>query len=157
MGFSLGRLDDTVDARAWLSVVRDAAGRIQAFSSWLPLGGDGIALDLVRRSPGAPAGAMDLCLAETLEEARRRGLRTASLGSVPMRDAGGAPDGVVARRVRAALYRHGAGGYRYDSLARFKSKFAPTWVDRDVAFPGSLAAPRVLAALAAVHHRQGRE
>jgi hypothetical protein len=42
-------------------------------------------------------------------------------------------------------------------LARFKSKFAPTWVDRDVAFPGSLAAPRVLAALAAVHHRQGRE
>ncbi len=157
MGFSLGRLDETVDVRAWLTVVRDPQGRIQAFSSWLPLGADGIALDLVRRSPQAPPGAMDLCLAETLEEARRRGVRTASLGSVPMRDsAGSAPDGVVAHRVRAVLYRHGAGGYRYESLARFKSKFAPTWVDRDVAFPGSLAAPRVLAALAAVH-RQGRE
>jgi phosphatidylglycerol lysyltransferase len=101
---------------------------------------------------------MDLCLAETLEEARRRGLRTASLGSVPMRDTEGhAPDGAVAKRVRAAVYRHGAGGYRYDSLARFKSKFAPTWADRDVAFPGSLAAPRVLAALAAVHLRQAPE
>lgn len=157
MGFSLGRLDDTVDARTWLTVVRDPQGCIQAFSSWLPLGADGIALDLVRRSPQASPGAMDLCLAETLEEARRRGVRIASLGSVPMRDsAASAPDGVVAHRVRTTLYRHGAGGYRYDSLARFKSKFAPTWVDRDVAFPGSLAAPRVLAALAAVHW-QGRE
>jgi phosphatidylglycerol lysyltransferase len=156
MGFSLGRLDDAVDARTWLTVVRDAGCRIHAFSTWLPMGADGIALDLVRRSPQARPGAMDLCLAETLEEARRRGMRTASLGSVPMRDvAGSAPDGRLARRLRAILYRHGAGGYRYDSLARFKGKFAPTWVDRDVAFPGSLAAPRALAALAAVHS-QGR-
>jgi phosphatidylglycerol lysyltransferase len=158
MGFSLGRLEDTVDARAWLTVVRNDQGRIQAFSSWLPLSDDGIALDLVRRHPEAPGGATDLCLVETLEEARRRGLRIASLGSVPCRDAAqSAPDGVVAHRVRAALYRRGAGGYRYESLARFKHKFAPTWVDRDIAFPGGLAAPRVLAALAAVHWGGSRD
>ena len=154
MGFSLGRLEDTVDTRAWLTVVRDGSGTVQAFSSWLPLGAAGIALDLVRRSPQAPAGAMDLCLAHTLEEARQRDVRTASLGLVPMKDAtGSAPDGPLARRVRATLYRRGAGGYRYESLTRFKSKFAPSWADRDVAFRGGLAAPRVLAALAAVHRR----
>jgi phosphatidylglycerol lysyltransferase len=152
MGFSLGRLDDTVDAGAWLTVVRGSSGAIQAFSSWLPLGRDGIALDLVRRHPQAPGGAMDLCLAETLEEARRRGLRVASLGSVPCRDANlSAPDGRIARTVRAALYRRGIGGYQYDSLARFKDKFAPTWMDRDVALPRGLAAARVLVALLAVH------
>ncbi len=152
MGFSLGRLDDAVDAGAWLTVVRGPSGAIRAFSSWLPLGPDGIALDLVRRHPQAPAGAMDLCLAETLEKARRRGLRVASLGSVPCRDANlSAPDGRLARRVRAALYRRGIGGYQYVSLARFKDKFAPTWVDRDVALPRGLAAARVLVALLAVH------
>ncbi len=43
------------------------------------------------------------------------------------------------------------GGYQYVSLARFKDKFAPTWVDRDVALPRGLAAACVLVALLAVH------
>jgi lysylphosphatidylglycerol synthetase-like protein (DUF2156 family) len=158
LGFSLGRLADTIDSRAWLTVVRGPSGDIVAFSSWLPLGSQGLALDLLRRHPDAPAGAMDLCLAETMEEARRRRLRVVSLGSVPFRDGdAGTTDGRLAHRMRSVLYRHGAGGYRYESLARFKSKFAPTWVDRDVAFRGGLAAPRVLAALVAVHRGQARD
>jgi phosphatidylglycerol lysyltransferase len=152
MGFSLGRFHETVDADAWLVVVRGPGGAVHAFSSWLRLGSDGIALDLVRRHPQAGPGAVDLCLAEALLEARRRGLRIASLGSVPFRDTtGDAPDGRLARAVRRAVHRRGAGGYSYRSLARFKNKFAPRWESRDIAYGGGLGVPRVLAALLAVH------
>jgi len=152
MGFSLGRFQETVDPDAWLVVVRGPRGGVHAFSSWLRLGADGIALDLVRRHPQAGPGAVDLCLTEALFEARRRGLRVASLGSVPCRDSlDDAPDGALARRVRRILFGHGAAGYRYSSLARFKNKFAPRWESRDIAYSCGLSSPRVLAALLAVH------
>jgi phosphatidylglycerol lysyltransferase len=152
MGFSLGRFQETVDPGAWLVVVRGPGGTVHAFSTWLRLGNDGIALDLVRRHPQAGPGAVDLCLTESLFEARRRGLRVASLGSVPCRDAAGdAPDGRLAHAVRRLLYAHGVAGYRYQSLARFKKKFAPRWESRDIALGGGASTPRVLGALIAVH------
>lgn len=152
MGFSLGRFQETVDPGAWLVVVRGPGGTIHAFSSWLRLGADGIALDLVRRLPQAAAGAVDLCLAEALLEAQRRGMRIASLGAVPCRDSlDDAPDGRIAHRVRRLLYRRGLGGYRYQTLGRFKNKFAPRWESRDVAFARGPGGLRVLGALLAVH------
>jgi lysylphosphatidylglycerol synthetase-like protein (DUF2156 family) len=157
LGFSLGRFGETIDSNALLTVVRAPSGDIQAFSTWLRLGEDGIGLDLIRRSPDASAGAVDLCIAATLEEARRRGLRSASLGLVPFRDGG---DNVVcggrlASRVRSMLFTRCIRGYRYQTLARFKGKFAPRWEPRDISFPRAFAAPRVLAALLAVHLRSG--
>ncbi|HEY2703314.1 MAG TPA: DUF2156 domain-containing protein [Candidatus Dormibacteraeota bacterium] len=157
MGFSLGRFQETVDPGAWLVVVRGPGGVVHAFSSWLRLGHDGIALDLVRRHPRAGPGAVDLCLTEALLEAQRRGMRVASLGSVPCRDsAGDAPDGRLARAVRRVLYGHGLGGYQYRSLARFKNKFAPRWESRDIALRGGPSSLRVLGALLAVHAGRSR-
>jgi phosphatidylglycerol lysyltransferase len=151
MGFSMGRLEETIDRQAWLTVVRHADGSIHAFSSWLRMGEDGLALDMVRRRPDAGPGAVDLCLAETLQEAQRRGLRRASLGSVPFRDTlGDAPDGRVSRWIRGRLHRSKLHGYCYGSLASFKQKFAPDWVSRDIAFPRGTAL-LVLLALVRVH------
>lgn len=151
MGFSLGRLDETVDPDAWLTVVRDGDGVIHAFSSWLPLGADGIALDLLRRRPKARAGAVDLCLAETLAEARRAGIRCASLGAVPFRDSlGDSPDGRLGALLRRWLFGTHLCGYRYPSLAAFKEKFAPVWLSRDVAYDPR-AALRSLVGLLGVH------
>jgi lysylphosphatidylglycerol synthetase-like protein (DUF2156 family) len=152
MGFSLGRFQETVDPGAWLVVVRGPGGTIHAFSSWLRLGDDGIALDLVRRHPQAGPGAVDLCMVEALLEAQRRGMRVASLGAVPSRDKlDDAPDGRIAHAVRRLLYSRGLAGYRYQTLGRFKNKFAPRWESRDVAFARGPAGLRVLAALLAVH------
>lgn len=151
MGFSMGRLDDTVDNGALLTIVRDETGRVDAFSSWLRMGDDGLALDLVRRRSDAKRGAVDLCLAHTLEEAQRRGLQRASLGSVPFRDTlGDARDGRLTRWLRARMYRSRVRGYCFGSLGDFKQKFAPTWVSRDIAFPRGVA-PLVLFALIRVH------
>ena len=151
MGFSMGRLEETIDPHAWVAMVRHSKGDVHAFSSWLRMGEGGLALDMVRRRPDAAPGAVDLCLTETLLEAQRRGLRRASLGSVPFRDTlGDAPDGRLSRWVRARLHRSKLHGYCYGSLAAFKQKFAPDWVSRDVAFPRG-AAILVLVALMRVH------
>ncbi|HZS13379.1 MAG TPA: DUF2156 domain-containing protein [Candidatus Dormibacteraeota bacterium] len=156
LGFSVGRFGEILDADATVSVVRGADGRAQAFTTWLRLGGHGIALDMFRRSPVAPAGAMDLCIAAALDAARARGLRVASLGVAPFRDSthdGDAPDGRLARSLRHWLFRHGTFGYDYRSLARFKDKFAPRWEMRDVAVSRGLGSIAVPAALALVHFR----
>jgi lysylphosphatidylglycerol synthetase-like protein (DUF2156 family) len=158
MGFSVGRFGETIDGSALLTVVRAPSGEIEAFSTWLRLGEGGIGLDLIRRRPDASPGANDLCLAATLEAARQRGLRVASLGMVPFRDAGEhlACGGRIASRVRSVLFTRCIGGYRYRTLARFKDKFGPRWEPRDIAFPRGFAAPRVLVGLIAVHLRRSR-
>jgi phosphatidylglycerol lysyltransferase len=150
LGFSLGRFGETVDARGLLTVVRDVQGGAQAFTSWLRLD-HGIALDMFRRRPHAPPGAMDLCITATLEAGRHRGLQVASLGVAPFRDTGAEAGGRIAASIRGWLFRHGSFGYDYRSLARFKGKFAPRWEPRDIAVPRGPGALLVPVALALVH------
>lgn len=152
MGFSLGRLGDRVDTNTRYTVARDRSGRVHAFCSWVRMGGDGIALDLVRRRPDAAPGAVDLCIVDAIERARAEGLARLSLGSVPFRESrGDAPDGPLARRLRAALYRRGCGGYSYRGLSHFKAKFATGWESRDLVLPGGPSSALAIAALVRLH------
>ena len=154
LGFSVGRFTDPVDPGGWFTVVRDRSRRIDAFTAWLPLGADGMAVDMMRRHPHAHAGAMDLCIVAALQHARARGLTRASLGVAPFRDqCGTAVDGRLAAAVRRLLFRSGTGGYRYAGLARFKAKFAPHWESRDVAVPRGLTGLGVPIGLLLVHFR----
>jgi len=154
MGFSLGRLRDVVDSSTRYTVARDQSGRVHAFCSWVRMGDDGIALDLIRRRPDAAAGAVDLCITTAIERARSEGLARVSLGSVPFRESlGDAPDGRLARRVRAQLYQRGYRGYSYRGLSHFKAKFATRWESRDLAVPRGVRGLLALAALIRLHSR----
>lgn len=152
MGFSLGRFGEVVDRATWYTVARDRDGRPHAFCSWLRLGTDAIALDLIRRRPDAAPGAVDLCLTAAIERARELGLGRVSLGLVPLRDSlGDAEDGRLRRWVRRRLYERGVGGYRYRGLAHFKGRFATRWETRDVVLPRGLALVLAAAALLRLH------
>jgi phosphatidylglycerol lysyltransferase len=152
MGFSLGRLRDLVDTTTRYTIARDQSGRVHAFCSWIRMGNDGIALDLIRRRPDAAAGAVDLCIVTAIERARSDGLARVSLGSVPFRESlGDAPDGRLARGLRARLYQHGYAGYSYRGLSHFKAKFATHWGSRDIAVPRGPSSVLALAALARLH------
>jgi phosphatidylglycerol lysyltransferase len=154
MGFSLGRLRD-VDGTTRYTVARDGNGRVHAFCSWIQMGDDGMALDLIRRRPDAAAGAVDLCIVTAIERSRADGQARVSLGSVPFRETlGDAPDGRLARDVRAHLYEHGCWGYSYRGLSHFKAKFATHWESRDVAVPRGLSGLLALAALVRLHSGQ---
>ena len=152
MGFSLGRFGEVVDAATWYTVARDGDGRPHAFCSWVRLGSDAIALDLIRRRPGAAPGAVDLCLTAAIDRARELGLGRVSLGLVPFRDSlGDAEDGRLARSVRRRVYEHGVRGYSYRGLAHFKSKFATHWETRDVVLPRGPELVLAAAALLRLH------
>jgi lysylphosphatidylglycerol synthetase-like protein (DUF2156 family) len=157
LGFSMRRLRDLRAADAVVSIVTTPDRRVVAFTSWHPLG-DGVGLDLMRRSATAPAGAMDLSIDAQLRAARDAGMRIASLGSVPMRDI---VDDIavrpLARRARRRLYARGAGGYNYASLAAFKQKFGARWESRMIATGGGrLVVPLAIAALVRLHFADSR-
>jgi lysylphosphatidylglycerol synthetase-like protein (DUF2156 family) len=153
MGFSLGRLrDDAENSSTRYTVARDRNGRVHAFCSWIRMGDDGLALDLIRRRPDAAAGAVDLCVVTAIERSREDGLARVSLGSVPFRESlGDAPDGRLAQAVRARVYQHGVWGYSYRGLSHFKAKFATGWESRDLALPRGLSSLLALAALVRLH------
>jgi phosphatidylglycerol lysyltransferase len=151
MGFSLGRLRD-VDSTTRYTVARDRNGRVHAFCSWIEMGDEGMALDLIRRRPDAAAGAVDLCIVTGIERSRADGRARVSLGAVPFRETlGDPPDGRLAREIRAHLYEHGFWGYSYRGLSHFKAKFATRWESRDVAVPRGLSGLLALAALIRLH------
>jgi lysylphosphatidylglycerol synthetase-like protein (DUF2156 family) len=152
MGFSVGRLREVVAATTRYTVARDRSGRVHAFCSWVRMGSDGVALDLIRRRPDAAAGAVDLCIITAIERTRSDGLARLSLGSVPFREGlGDAPDGCLARALRARVYQHGHKGYNYRGLSHFKAKFATHWESRDVAVPPGPSGLLALAALIRLH------
>jgi lysylphosphatidylglycerol synthetase-like protein (DUF2156 family) len=154
LGFSMRRLRDLRHADAAISIVTALDGRIVAFTSWHAMAG-GVGLDLMRRAGDAPAGAMDLSIDAELRTARAAGVGFASLGSVPMRDqVDDVPVSGIARRVRRRVYRRGANGYNYRSLAAFKQKFGVCWESRMIAVGGgklALALPLVMAAVVRLH------
>jgi lysylphosphatidylglycerol synthetase-like protein (DUF2156 family) len=152
MGFSLGRLREPVDSATRYTVARDQSGRVHAFCSWIRMGDDGVALDLIRRRPDAAAGAVDLCIVTAIERTRGDGLARLSLGSVPFRDSlDDAPDGRLAHAVRNRLYQRGCHGYSYRGLSHFKAKYATRWESRDLAVPRGVSGALALAALIRLH------
>lgn len=159
MGFSLGRLGEMIDSKTWLTVAQDeVTEQVHAFCTWLRIGSDGVALDMVRRRPDAAPGAVDMCVVAAIDEGRRLQLTRLSLGSVPFRDSlGDAPESRILRLGRAYIYRRGLAGYRYANLAQFKSKFATRWCSRDIALPHGVGAFAALGALAKLHTKQREE
>lgn len=76
LGFTLGRFDpDRLEVQE--TYVAEAEGAVQAFITWLPYdAGRAAVLDLMRRGPECPPGAMELLIARSLEDLRDRGFRT---------------------------------------------------------------------------------
>ncbi len=145
-GFSAARVRSQPVAAAV-----DGSGRVHAFITLLPTYADGgMALDLMRRAPEAAPGAMELLLARAAERLREGDYIYLSLGLAPLAGVGGAEHGLAGKGLDY-LFRNLDGVYRYQSLHRFKDKFAPRWEDRYLLYPGPLALPSVLVALARVH------
>jgi len=124
---------------------------VHAFITLLPTYADGgMALDLMRRAPEAAPGAMELLLARSAAHLREGSYTYFSLGLAPLAGVGGAEHGLAGKGLDY-LFRNLDGVYRYQSLHRFKDKFAPRWEDRYLLYPGPLALAPVLVALARVH------
>jgi phosphatidylglycerol lysyltransferase len=156
-GFCMGRFDAHRLRDVWLLAAwNDAARRIEAFTTWVPVPARlGWALDMGRRRQDATPGAMDLLVVRAVQSARERGdamlsLSLSALAMVPgerMCDAGTPPVKVAPERAREFLMQHLARFYDFKGLFRWKRRFDPSFEDRYLVYPSALELPRVALAL----------
>jgi phosphatidylglycerol lysyltransferase len=106
----------------------------------------GWTLDLMRRTPDAPPGVMELLLVRAIERFRASGAQLVSLGMVAMADT---------RQEMTASQRQLA-GFVTDrlhllesrrSLFNFKQKFQPRWESRYIVTGTTLALPKIALAI----------
>ena len=151
LSYSLGTLSTLTDPDITVGLAFAAAGRLEAFVSWLPVPArKGWTLDLMRRRPDSVYGAIEALIVKSIEEAAGKGIDEVSLGVAPRVIAAGDASGAVDRALRTMYW--GLDRFqRSQTLARFKAKFCPSWEDRYLAVPGASTLPEVLLALVLAH------
>ena len=153
-GFSmaLGRLVDPADPDAVLVVARQD-GVIRAFLQFVPWGGDGMSLDVMRRDRTADPGVNELMIVDALRAAPELGVKRVSLNFAAFRSAFERGERLGAGPMERAWYRvlkFASRWFQIESLYRFNAKFQPEWAPRFVVYPATRDMPRIaLAALEA--------
>jgi phosphatidylglycerol lysyltransferase len=130
MGFTISQFDRA--ALCWLpvSVAVNPDGKALAFTTFRKTGVDGgWVLDLMRRSPDGPPGAVEGCIAEGAVEFKNAGSKTLSLGLAPLAGLSGS-SAVFEERLLARGGKVVRPWYDVSGLAKFKNKFDPNWVPR---------------------------
>jgi len=153
-GFSLGYFQEDYLSRFRTAVVRDAQGKILAFSNiWESPGEGQVSVDLMRYLKDSPPGLMDYLFIQMILKAQEEGFKTFDLGMAPF---AGLPDRELApvwNRLGSALFRHGEDFYNFQGLRQYKNKFSPRWEPRFIALQGGLTVPRTLVDLTSLINR----
>ncbi|HSS93444.1 MAG TPA: phosphatidylglycerol lysyltransferase domain-containing protein, partial [Candidatus Dormibacteraeota bacterium] len=151
LSYSLGTLSTLTDPDITVGLAFSAAGRLEAFVSWLPVPvRKGWTLDLMRRRPDSVYGVMEALIVRSIEQAAGGGVAEVSLGVAPRVIPAGDAPGAADRALRAMFW----GLDRFErsrTLHHFKAKFNPCWEDRYLALPGAATLPEVLVALVRAH------
>ncbi len=116
--------------RRYFGVWRDGDAEPAAAVTLVPgWAGRGWGVDVMARHPEAPAGAMDLLLADLAVHLGGEGAERLSLGACPMQVGTGLGPHRGLRRVFRYLHDSRLGNrlFRFAGLSHFKAKFAPTW------------------------------
>jgi lysyl-tRNA synthetase class 2 len=153
-GFSmaLGRVGSPGDEDCVIATAM-CDGTLRAVLHFVPWGGDGLSLDLMRRDRSAQPGLNDFLIVEAIKAAPDLGVKRISLNFAVFRAAlergeriGAGP---VLRAWRSILLFLSK-WFQIESLYKFNAKFNPVWQPRFFVFPTAKDAPRIaLAALEA--------
>ena len=147
-GFSmaLNRTQDPADGRVLVVTAHDPAGRILGVLSLVPWGRRKVSLDLMRRSPDAPNGLVELMVTALMEQARSFGMRTVSLNFCMFRrvyaDAARVGSGALTRfnySVLGTLDRF----WQLERLYVSNQKFEPEWFPRFFCLEDAVSLPQV--------------
>lgn len=140
-GFSMasGRVADPSDPDVLLVEAFGPAGEACGLLTFAPWGPDGLSLDVMRRSPQAPAGLTEFMIGTVAAVAPTLGVRRASLNFVVFRETleSGARLGAgTGQRARRAVLRGVSSFVQIESLHRFSRTFEPDWVPRLLCWSG---------------------
>lgn len=139
-GFAMGYFTPEYMQLCRISVVRDAAGTIQAFANLVPADFDKeeATYDLLRRSKGSPGNINDFLLMELIERLAAEGYSRLNLGLCPLVGLSSIEKerrGIVDNLLHFA-YANGDRFYSFSGLKRFKAKYEPEWQERYLGYQG---------------------
>lgn len=139
-GFSmaLGRLGDPADGRCVMVECLDSDGQRKALLSFVPWGGKGLSLDLMRRDRDGDNGLIEFMVIDLVRQGSALGIEQVSLNFAMFRSvferAGrlGAGPVLRAQRVLLSLFSR---WWQIESLYRANAKYRPVWEPRYLIFP----------------------
>ena len=143
---ALNRTQDPADGRVLVVTARDPAGQLLGVLSLVPWGRRKVSLDLMRRSPDAPNGLVELMVTTLMEQASGLGVRTVSLNFCMFRrvyaDAERVGSGALTRlnySVLGTLDRF----WQLERLYVSNQKFEPEWFPRFFCLEDPVSLPQV--------------
>ncbi|MFD4971085.1 phosphatidylglycerol lysyltransferase domain-containing protein [Streptomyces sp. NPDC058424] len=153
-GFSmaLGRIGDPADGECLIATAhkQDAEpgeyGDLKAILHFVPWGGDGVSLDLMRRDRSADPGMNELLIVAALQAAPKLGITRISLNFAMFRSALARGEKIGAGPVLRAwrgLLVFLSRWFQIESLYKFNAKFQPRWEPRFVVYRSSSDLPRI--------------
>ncbi|MCX4681178.1 phosphatidylglycerol lysyltransferase domain-containing protein [Streptomyces sp. NBC_01433] len=134
-GFSmaLGRLGDPQDGRCVMLVCRDADGQPRALLNFVPWGGDGLSLDLMRRDRNSDNGLFEFMVLELIRRAGDLGITQVSLNFAMFRavfERGSRIGAGPVLRLWRSLLTFFSRWWQIESLYRANAKYRPIWEPR---------------------------
>ena len=152
-GFSMGRFDPCGDPEQVTALAVDAANKVHAFVTFVPIyGRNGWGLDLMRRSKEGAPGTMELLLARSIEYFKCAGADMVSLGLAPLNNISHTDKAFVDNSIDFLTHFFSNQG-KDGSLFNFKKKFQPCWESRYVVFSNTLNLPKAGWAIYHAHQR----
>jgi lysyl-tRNA synthetase class 2 len=146
---ALGRFGQRRDDNGAVVVARGPDGAPLGLLSFAPWGDDALSLDLMRRSPEAENGIVELMVTTLMADAERLGISKISLNFAAFRSTFARGErlgaGFLLRGWRAILLA-ASRFVQIESLYRANSKFQPEWVPRFLVYPGVTDIPKVATA-----------
>ncbi len=134
-GFALGSYDRNYMKNCRLHLLYDASGQLIAFANEIrSYNPEQSTIDLMRHKLKTETGAMDYLFLSMIEYTYLKGIAEFSLGIAPLaglKDEGPKP---VEQRFLSYVGTLGFGGFAFEGLRRYKSKFEPRWEDRYMAY-----------------------
>jgi len=156
LGFSLGWFDEDYIGGCDLMVLRSPTGHVEAFANIISeYHADEATIDLMRYSPSAPSGTMDLLFIRLFEWARDAGYASFNLGLSALAGVGERPDDPAIERLLQLVYEYGNRFYGFQGLHEYKAKFSPVWQPRYLVFEASTDLPAVFSAIVQANDGKG--
>lgn len=157
MTFDMGAFSIARIRNYGASLAIDAAGKVEAFSTWMPYGqGKGRCLDLMRCRLEARGTMMDFLIVSSIEYFRAKGIEEVSLGNAPLANIENDMNRLVPEeKAIRYLFENFKRLYGYKSLFDFKKKYNPQWQGRYVAYAGIHDLPGVVMAVVRLHIPRG--
>lgn len=147
---ALGRFGQERDDAGVVVIARHDDGRVAGFLSFVPWGENGISLDLMRRSPEAVNGIVELMVTTLLADAGQVGVTRVSLNFAAFRSVFARGErigaGPVLRMWRAVLL-WASRFAQIEALYRSNVKYRPEWVPRYLVYGDVADLPRVASAV----------